>query len=285
MFVSGAEFSATSLVSVSSANIGASAIAAGDVATAASAIVVSAIALATMRSACFAALVRTLANRSWFVTLIEPSRASSVMALQAGFSAISIASVCWFPAPSRAISGPRVCVLARDCVFLLVLRSAMSCASSAWSASDPRFRCVRHHGLLVARSALVAGDVGIACVAGRGPRGRGFVKRLMWHEHEEYLRCGCARFDSLPGVVYGLAQRLRRRPRCGDGRFSHGASERVSRSVQKRSAAFSLTSLAASLASLAWRVASSPITASGPNCQRVPARIVRVPASPSVMPV
>ena len=50
--------------------------------------------------------------------------------------------------------------------------------------------------------------------------------------------------------------------------------------VQNRSAARSLSSLAPSLASRIWRVASSPTTTSGLNCQRVPVRIVRAPASP-----
>ena len=54
--------------------------------------------------------------------------------------------------------------------------------------------------------------------------------------------------------------------------------------AQKRSAAFSLTSFAPSPASLACRVASSPSTASGPSCQRVPVRTVRFPASPNVIP-
>ena len=54
--------------------------------------------------------------------------------------------------------------------------------------------------------------------------------------------------------------------------------------VQKRSAARSITWLAASPASLVCRVASTPTTVSGPNCQRVPVRSVRAPASPSVMP-
>ena len=74
------------------------------------------------------------------------------------------------------------------------------------------------------------------------------------------------------------------RPRGGGGSTTHRASERGLRSDQKRSAARSRTSLAPSLASLAWRVASTLTTVSGLNCHRVPVRIVRAPASPSVTP-
>ena len=54
--------------------------------------------------------------------------------------------------------------------------------------------------------------------------------------------------------------------------------------VQKRNAARRRSSLSASPASLACREPSSPSTASGPSCQRVPVRTVRSPASPNVMP-
>ena len=94
---------------------------------------------------------------------------------------------------------------------------------------------------------------------------------------------GQRRFPPLPGVVCGFVLPWLPPP-CGERQLQSSCLGARLALLQKRIAAFSITWLSASSASLACRIASTPTTVSGPHCQRVPARTVRFPLSPSVSP-